>query len=129
MAYGMSSWCYLHTVTEIYKDLCFQLRRNPVKLKFILIYYGIISVYWDWFSCMCYACVFSCSVMSDSLQPLRLQPARLLCPWDSPGKMEWIAISSSRYVLEHQFYYIKTVCKNYIYTVRNRNDRGNSWGP
>ena len=26
------------------------------------------------------------SVMSDSLQPHRLQPARLLCPWDSPGK-------------------------------------------
>ena len=26
------------------------------------------------------------SVVSDSLQPCRLQPARLLCPWDSPGK-------------------------------------------
>ena len=24
--------------------------------------------------------------MSDSLRPHRLQPARLLCPWDSPGK-------------------------------------------
>ena len=28
----------------------------------------------------------SCSVMSDSLQSHGLQPARLLCPWDSPGK-------------------------------------------
>ena len=28
----------------------------------------------------------SCSVMSDSLQPHGLQPSRLLCPWDSPGK-------------------------------------------
>ena len=28
----------------------------------------------------------SCSVMSDSLSPYGLQPARLLCPWDSPGK-------------------------------------------
>ena len=28
----------------------------------------------------------SCSVMSDSLQPHGLQPTRLLCPWDSPGK-------------------------------------------
>ena len=27
-----------------------------------------------------------CLVMSDSLQPRGLQPARLLCPWDSPGK-------------------------------------------
>ena len=28
----------------------------------------------------------SCSVMSDSLQPHGLQSARLLCPWNSPGK-------------------------------------------
>ena len=27
-----------------------------------------------------------CSVMFDSLQPHGLWPARLLCPWDSPGK-------------------------------------------
>ena len=33
---------------------------------------------------MC-VCV-SRSVVSDSLRPHRLQPARLLCPWDSPGK-------------------------------------------
>ena len=26
------------------------------------------------------------SVMSDSLQPHGLSPARLLCPWNSPGK-------------------------------------------
>ena len=30
--------------------------------------------------------VLSHWVMSDSLGPHRLQPARLLCPWDSPGK-------------------------------------------
>ena len=30
--------------------------------------------------------VKSCSVVSDSLQPHGLQPARLLCPWSSPGK-------------------------------------------
>ena len=28
----------------------------------------------------------SCSVMSCSLRPLGLQPARLLCPWNSSGK-------------------------------------------
>ena len=28
----------------------------------------------------------SCSVVSNSLQPHGLQPARLLCPWNSPGK-------------------------------------------
>ena len=31
-------------------------------------------------------CVCACSVVSDSLQPQAIQPARLLCPWDSPGK-------------------------------------------
>ena len=31
-------------------------------------------------------CVFSWLVMSDSLQPHGLQPTRLICPWDSPGK-------------------------------------------
>ena len=29
---------------------------------------------------------FSCSEVSESLQPHGLQPAGLLCPWDSPGK-------------------------------------------
>ena len=29
---------------------------------------------------------WSCSVVSDSLQPRGLQPTRLLRPWDSPGK-------------------------------------------
>ena len=28
----------------------------------------------------------SCSVMSGSLKPHGLQPARPLCPWDSPGR-------------------------------------------
>ena len=30
--------------------------------------------------------MLSCSAVSDSLQLYGLQPARLLCPWDSPGK-------------------------------------------
>ena len=34
---------------------------------------------------MC-AYVLSCSVMSNSLQPHGLQPARLFCPWGSPDK-------------------------------------------
>ena len=29
---------------------------------------------------------FSCSVVSESLQPHGLKPTRLLCPWDFPGK-------------------------------------------
>ena len=35
--------------------------------------------------CM-YVCMWSRLDVSDSLQPHGLQPARLLCPWDSPGK-------------------------------------------
>ena len=45
------------------------------------------------FECVCVCvCVYararvlSHSVMSDSLRPHGLQPPRLLCPWDSPGK-------------------------------------------
>ena len=49
------------------------------------------STHEDNYICVCvcastcvYVCV--CLVLSDSLQPHGLQPARLLCPWDSPGK-------------------------------------------
>ena len=31
-------------------------------------------------------CMFSCTVMSDSVQSYGLQPARVLCPWDFPGE-------------------------------------------
>ena len=30
--------------------------------------------------------LLSSSVMSDSVRPHRWQPARLFCPWDSPGR-------------------------------------------
>ena len=33
-----------------------------------------------------YSVQFSHSVVSDSLRPHGLQPTRLLCPWDFPGK-------------------------------------------
>ena len=32
-----------------------------------------------------YSIQFSCSVVSDSLRPHGLQPARLPCPWDLPA--------------------------------------------
>ena len=37
-------------------------------------------------SCLGYVCVLSCLVVSHSLQPHGLQPARLLCPLNFPGK-------------------------------------------
>ena len=36
--------------------------------------------------CVCVCSVFGHSVMSDSLWPHGLQPDRLLCPWNFPGK-------------------------------------------
>ena len=43
------------------------------------------------------------SVVSDSLQPHRLQHARLLCLWNSPGRiLEWVAISFSRGIFPTQ---------------------------
>ena len=33
---------------------------------------------------------WSCSVVSDSFRLCGLQPPRLLCPWDSPGKNTWV---------------------------------------
>ena len=44
---------------------------------------------------MC-VCV-SCLVMSDSLQPYRLQSTRPLGPWDSQARtLEWVAMSFSK---------------------------------
>ena len=46
-----------------------------------------LSVYMCVCMCVClYVCVRAHSVLSDSLQPYGLQPARLLCLWNFPGK-------------------------------------------
>ena len=36
------------------------------------------------------------SCLPDSLQPQGLQPSRLLCPWNSPGKSTGVAIPFSK---------------------------------
>ena len=47
--------------------------------------------------CVCVCMYFSCSVVSGSLWPHGLLPARLHCPWNSPGKiLEWADIPFSR---------------------------------
>ena len=40
------------------------------------------------YPCVCVysGLLFSCSAVSNSLQPHGLWPTRLLCPWDSSGK-------------------------------------------
>ena len=42
---------------------------------------------------------WSRSVMTDSMRPHRLQPTRLLCPWDFPGKSTGVG----RHCLLHQY--------------------------
>ena len=44
------------------------------------------STYTHIFFTICVLGMFSCSVVSDSLWTHGLLPARLLCPWDFPGK-------------------------------------------
>ena len=50
----------------------------------------------------------SCSVVSNSLRPFGLWPARLLCPWDSPGKnteVDCIAFSNCHSLLHIWYFY------------------------
>ena len=44
--------------------------------------FGLLAPIWP--CCCCYCQI--ASVMSNSVRPHGLQPTRLLCPWDSPGK-------------------------------------------
>ena len=45
-------------------------------------------------------CVCVCSAMSNSFEPHGLQPARLLCPWDSPGTITGVG---SHFLLQRIF--------------------------
>ena len=47
---------------------------------------GLGSWFQSPFQLFSVSCPLSCSVLSNSLWPHGLYPARLLCPWDSPGK-------------------------------------------
>ena len=43
--------------------------------------------------CVCVLVAQSCPTLCD---PMDYSPNRLLCPWDFPGKMEWVAIPFSK---------------------------------
>ena len=64
--------CIMHTPRGKYKNVCNKSACEKLKTQMSNIRMA---------TCVC-VCVFSCSVVSDSLQPHRLQPTRLLCPWD-----------------------------------------------
>ena len=44
------------------------------------------GINWGLTDTHCCGCCLVTSIVSDSVWPHGLQPARLLCPWDSPGK-------------------------------------------
>ena len=51
--------------------------------------------------CIISVCV-SRSVVSNPLRPQGLQPSRLLCPWDFPGKNTGVGC---HFLLQHNFYH------------------------
>ena len=65
--------------------------------------------------------MLSSSVMSSSLQPHRLQSARLLCSWDSPGKNTGMG---SHFLLQGIFKKIKDTKGTFhakMSTIKDRN--------
>ena len=69
----------------------------PVSYK-SLIWWNVTTgvIPYDHFPCIITR-ILTCSAAFNSLRAHRLQPTRLLCPWDSPARiLEWGAISSSR---------------------------------
>ena len=62
-----------------YSSLCYTVGPCCVSVLYILAFMLYILY-------MLLLLLFSCSVVSDSVRPHGLQPTRLLCPRDSPGK-------------------------------------------
>ena len=82
-----------------------QLTHRHTRHRISFFIYGYIYVY-------VHICVHVCSVMSSSLQPHRLQPARLLYSWILLTRiLEWVAISSSR---KPSRYRTRVSCLSYI---------------
>ena len=83
---------YTHTHTHTHTHILF------FPILSIIGYYKILSVIAYTVTagpCGLHMCVLS-HFSLVCLWPYGLQPARLLCPWDSTGKNTWFAISSSR---------------------------------
>ena len=59
--------------------------KNPSSHLFVLLLSGCIFIRILNASVL-YTLKWSLSVVTDSLRPYGLQPTRLLCPWDFPGK-------------------------------------------
>ena len=62
--------------------------RKPayVLTKLLLICFMGQKTFFPLYNALHVCCVLSRFIVSNSVQPYGLQPTRLLCPWDSPGK-------------------------------------------
>ena len=60
---------------------------NPIHPKVILAF-QVASSHW-WLKCIKYCATLGCSVVSNSLRPHGLQPARLLDPWGFSRQEFW----------------------------------------
>ena len=96
-----SSSCYLWTLVHwylfLYLSLCFTLLSLPHWDAILYSKMDTLKSQSDKFSYM--PALHACPIPQScqTLQSCELQPARLLCPWDSPGKNPGVvAISSSR---------------------------------
>ena len=72
--------------------ICFEFGANRISWP------QLWEVTLTYFSCMGVSSI--ASVVSSSLQPHGLQPSRLICPWDSPGKSTGM---SCRFLLQGIF--------------------------
>ena len=68
--------------------------------------------------------------MSDSLQPHRLYPTRLLCPWDSRGKNTGVRSHSpfQGIFLTQESNLDLPHCRQILYLLRNQGSPGWEWG-
>ena len=67
--------------------LCNPIDGSPPGLKTLKIEVPYDTCVVPFLGCCVCVCALACSVLFDSLQPHGLEPVRLLCPWDFPGRM------------------------------------------
>ena len=64
--------------------------------------------------CVCVLVAQSCPTLCD---PMDYSPNRLLCPWDFPGKMEWVAIPFSKRSSQPRDWTMVSCIKGRFFTV------------
>ena len=80
-------WCSETSIILIWRGskCCLVQRKEPCPT------FGRMSTTtWSEMNIMLCQLLFNCQSMSDSLWVHGLYPARLLCPWDVPGKNTWV---------------------------------------